>query len=199
MRRRRGRILRYDQHRAGTVRLFDPNRAFKIRRARSEAIGKPFSCGVSGCFKMFAWKSRLETHRRSHTGERPYACPHCERRFTQGINLKTHINRHLGERPYKCPECPSAFPQRSNLRVHVETHIRRELRANWVYRVGDCKKTFTRRVTSRYVVSTYRSVTLANSETGPPEYMPLRGNQGSRRQVFRSRGQRYAIRRRRDG
>jgi hypothetical protein len=59
------------------------------------------------------------------------------------MTFQSHINRHLGKRPYKCPQCPKRFPQPSNLKAHQKTHIRRELRAHWVCRFGNCQKAFT--------------------------------------------------------
>ena len=57
------------------------------QRARGKAKRKRFACDIPGCNKMFAQKNNLDTHRRSHTGESPYSCPYCVRRFTQGVNL----------------------------------------------------------------------------------------------------------------
>ncbi|KAK3903208.1 hypothetical protein C8A05DRAFT_14816, partial [Staphylotrichum tortipilum] len=113
------------------------------QRARGTAKRKRFACDIPGCNKMFADKNNFDSHRRSHTGETPYACPHCPRRFTQGVNLKSHINRHTGARPYKCPECPKMFPQPSNVKAHLKTHVKRDLRAHWICRFGDCQKAFT--------------------------------------------------------
>merc|ERR1719341_1281507 len=42
------------------------------------------------CFKVFGCASGLEIHMRSHTKERPFKCPDCERGFTTKGNLKQH-------------------------------------------------------------------------------------------------------------
>lgn len=42
------------------------------------------------CDKSFPRQSRLVTHRRTHTGERPYQCIHCQRSFTQSGALNRH-------------------------------------------------------------------------------------------------------------
>lgn len=31
---------------------------------------------------------------RTHTGERPYACPQCPQRFVQKVHLKSHFRSH---------------------------------------------------------------------------------------------------------
>jgi len=42
------------------------------------------------CFKVFGCASGLEIHMRSHTKERPFKCPDCDRGFTTKGNLKQH-------------------------------------------------------------------------------------------------------------
>uniref|UniRef100_A0A8D8WMN2 Zinc finger protein 569 n=1 Tax=Cacopsylla melanoneura TaxID=428564 RepID=A0A8D8WMN2_9HEMI len=47
-----------------------------------------FECNQ--CGKVFARKDGLECHMRTHTGERPYECPLCGRRFKQMGDQKKH-------------------------------------------------------------------------------------------------------------
>eukprot|EP00471_Norrisiella_sphaerica_P009773 CAMPEP_0184502138 /NCGR_PEP_ID=MMETSP0113_2-20130426/49437_1 /TAXON_ID=91329 /ORGANISM="Norrisiella sphaerica, Strain BC52" /LENGTH=309 /DNA_ID=CAMNT_0026891153 /DNA_START=254 /DNA_END=1183 /DNA_ORIENTATION=+ len=55
---------------------------------------KSFKCPV--CKKIFDSRYGLRRHIRSHTGERPYTCDWCGRKFRQGTHLSGHINsRHL--------------------------------------------------------------------------------------------------------
>ncbi|KAI1316585.1 hypothetical protein EDD11_009710 [Mortierella claussenii] len=46
------------------------------------------------CEKRFSRPSQLETHRLTHTGEKPYICPHCQKDFNVASNLKRHIRTH---------------------------------------------------------------------------------------------------------
>ena len=56
---------------------------------------KPFKCNM--CEKKFVNSSEIKVHQRSHTGFKPYKCKICEKEFTTISKMKTHKHSHSGE------------------------------------------------------------------------------------------------------
>lgn len=79
-------------------------------------------CICRFCSKVFSSPANLESHLRTHTGERPYGCAICGKKFSQFWNLKIHKNIHTGERPYQCLLCAERFSDPSNLKKHQKRH-----------------------------------------------------------------------------
>uniref|UniRef100_A0A672YHL6 C2H2-type domain-containing protein n=1 Tax=Sphaeramia orbicularis TaxID=375764 RepID=A0A672YHL6_9TELE len=81
---------------------------------------KPVACSV--CHKSFRDKSIIRRHMRVHTGERPFHCSVCEKRFTCKSHLTGHMRIHTGEKPFSCSECGKRFGQKTSLECHMRFH-----------------------------------------------------------------------------
>ncbi|KAG6830924.1 hypothetical protein H0H92_013852 [Tricholoma furcatifolium] len=55
---------------------------------------KAFQCPLFSCGRMFKRMEHLKRHLRTHTMERPYACPQCNKKFSRSDNLNQHLRTH---------------------------------------------------------------------------------------------------------
>lgn len=82
---------------------------------------RPFKCTF--CPASFKQKVHLDTHKRQHTGEKPFVCESCGRAYHCASVLKSHMNRyHLHLKPHKCDQCPNTYRQLYELRDHINLH-----------------------------------------------------------------------------
>ena len=59
---------------------------------------KPFVCQWPECGRTFSRSDELSRHKRTHTGEKKFACDVCARRFMRSDHLTKHMRRHARDR-----------------------------------------------------------------------------------------------------
>lgn len=55
-------------------------------------------CNWSFCGKRFTRSDELQRHKRTHTGEKKFACPECPKRFMRSDHLSKHIKTHQNKK-----------------------------------------------------------------------------------------------------
>ncbi|XP_026679997.1 zinc finger protein 891-like [Diaphorina citri] len=83
---------------------------------------KPYACQV--CDKRFSVKSSMVAHVNTHTHARTYPCHLCARNFACMSSLKVHMRLHSGSRPFICPVegCGKTFRTSGHCKSHTMIH-----------------------------------------------------------------------------
>lgn len=115
-----------------------------LKKERKEPI-QIYSCDQ--CPKKFRVIMRLNAHKRTHEGLKPFACELCGKDFAKWNNLKTHrIQKHSDNKiALPCMECGQTFATKQGLKRHRQ----RNHDPNYVapepisFMCDTCGKTFT--------------------------------------------------------
>lgn len=71
------------------------------------------------CDRRFPLKTNLDTHTKTHTGERNFACHLCDRRCINRSVLMRHIESHSNVRLFKCNVCDQDYKYQKSLDIHM--------------------------------------------------------------------------------
>ena len=81
---------------------------------------RPFPCDL--CGKSFRQLGNLTRHKLTHTSFKPHACPKCSKSFTRTSNLNNHLQAHTNYKPFVCEFCGKGFHQKVDMKIHRYTH-----------------------------------------------------------------------------
>ncbi|XP_037067910.1 oocyte zinc finger protein XlCOF6.1-like [Pollicipes pollicipes] len=102
----------------------DCGKAFiSVERLRKHAHVHAVAPTCEACDRVFASRAGLEAHRRTHSGDRPFACTVCAKTFKRAAHLSDHVASVHGEdRPFKCDQCERSFTLEPYLKRHQRLH-----------------------------------------------------------------------------
>ncbi|XP_060599019.1 zinc finger protein 208-like isoform X2 [Ruditapes philippinarum] len=80
--------------------------SLRMHNIRNHKPGsKTLICGWEGCKRRFSDETKLENHRKTHSGGKVYQCEKCSKTFTSLSGFSYHW-RSQHPKVYKLPECP---------------------------------------------------------------------------------------------
>lgn len=87
---------------------------------------KPFKCNK--CGKRFPCDQSHDEHLAKHMGNKPFKCtqPLCVKQFNHKTDLRRHMCLHSGVKPYSCSTCSKGFIRKDHMQKHYLTHLKRK-------------------------------------------------------------------------
>ncbi|XP_067640881.1 gastrula zinc finger protein XlCGF58.1-like isoform X2 [Eurosta solidaginis] len=97
--------------------------AFKLKNQLSNHMKLHLEKNIQcpHCEKCYARRFDLDVHMRSHTGELPFACHLCDKRFAIKVRLTYHLQKHYGIK-HRCKDCGAEFNSKQKLKAHSYKH-----------------------------------------------------------------------------
>lgn len=78
-----------------------------------------FICDFEGCPKKFVNITLLRTHKKSHTGQRDYACKLCDKKYFSSSRLRDHVSIIHEKQTYNCEICSSKLSRKDTFLQHM--------------------------------------------------------------------------------
>ena len=117
-----------------------PHQLTLTTHQRRQTGDEPYGC--TQCGKKFSHQGILTRHLRTHTGGKSYECTQCGKKFSCQYSLTRHQRTHTGEKPYNCTYCGKKFSLQGILTRHQRIHTGEK-----PYECTECGKTFSHKLT----------------------------------------------------
>ena len=77
----------------------------------------------TSCGKLIAWRQMGRHMKMAHTEDhmKQHICQICMKGFVSKQHFTEHMNTHTGEKPYTCKYCGKRFGDNRNMRMHERT------------------------------------------------------------------------------